>query len=97
MNTSGPLFHHTGNVRSAGGRMAKIANYAALFFAMAIFAITSANLLGPAFAWTVSNGSYSHEHVTNLTNPNAVCGNHLCASGEIPQHPPVVTPVKGIQ
>jgi hypothetical protein len=78
--------------------MAKIANYKLLTFAIAIFVMAiSPNLLGSAFAWTVSNDYYSHEHVTVLTNPSAVCGDHKCTPGEIPQQPPVVTPVKEIQ
>jgi hypothetical protein len=97
MNTSGLLFHHTGNVRSVGGRMAKIASYTALFFAMGMFAIV-ANLgfAGSAFAQD-PNGLYSHSHITALWDPNLVCGNHICAPGEMPQHPPVVVPVKGIK
>lgn len=67
--------------------MAKTVNYKALFFALAIFAIASANLVGSASAWSVNNNYYSHEHLTNVPNPGAVCGNHKCAPGETPQHP----------
>jgi hypothetical protein len=82
--------------------MAKIASYKLLLFAVATFVIAlGPNLLGSAFAWTVStwtvsNNYYSHGHNTVLSTPNAVCGDHKCAPGEIPQHPPVV-PVKGVQ
>jgi hypothetical protein len=78
--------------------MAKMASYKVLLFAVAMFVIASSpNLLGSAFAWTVSNGYYSHDHATVLTNPKAVCGDHQCAPGETPQNPPIVVPVKGIR
>lgn len=96
MNTSGPLFHHTGNVRPVGGRMAKIVNYAALLFATAMFVVLSPSLAGSAYAY-LGDGHHTYITATVLTNPNLVCGNHICASGEMPQHLPVVTPVKGIK
>jgi hypothetical protein len=78
--------------------MAKIVNYKLLLFTVATFVIISSpNLLGSASAWTVSNNYYSHQHSTVLTNPSTICGDHKCAPGEIPQQPPVVTPVKEIQ
>jgi hypothetical protein len=49
--------------------------------------IASLNLAGSAFAWTVSNGYYSHEHATSLTNGHLVCGDHKCALDEVIQHP----------
>jgi hypothetical protein len=76
--------------------MAKIANYRMLFFAISIFAVASSPyLLSSAFAWTVSNESYSDAPVTDLTNPGAVCGDHPCALGETPQPPKAVQPVSG--
>jgi hypothetical protein len=61
--------------------------YTVLLSAVAMFAIIlGPNLVGSAFAWTVSNGYYSHEHGTDLANPHVVCGNHLCAPGEMPRH-----------
>lgn len=77
--------------------MARVANYAILFFAIAMFALTTSTvLLGSAFALTATY-DYSHEHTTDLTNPGTVCGDHVCAPGEMPQGPSVVTPVKEIQ
>ncbi len=97
MNTDGRSSHLTGSVRSVGGRMAKIASYRPLFFAMAMFAmVANLSFTGSAFAED-PNGLYSHSHITALWDPNLVCGNHLCAPGEMPQHVPVVTPVKGIK
>ncbi|GEM_PF-2395615 len=66
-----------------------------LLFGIAMFAIINSNLVGSAFAWTVSNGYYSHEHATATTNPSLVCGDHPCGPGETPQHPKKVDPVKG--
>ncbi len=69
-------------------------SYMILLFGIAMSAIISPNLVGSAFAWTVSNGYYSHVHATAFTNPSLVCGNHPCGPGETPQHPKTV-PVKG--
>jgi hypothetical protein len=84
-------------VRSVIGRMAKTTNYATLFFAIAMFAIVAnQSLSGVAYAVNVYS-SNSITPVTSLTDPNVVCGNHLCAPGEMPHHPTVVAPLKGIQ
>ncbi|MFZ1075818.1 MAG: hypothetical protein WAN47_00120 [Nitrosotalea sp.] len=78
--------------------MAKIVCYKLLLCAVAMFVIAiGPSLLTSAFALTVSNGYYSHSHVTALTDPNLVCGNQLCTPGEMPHHPIVVVPAKGIQ
>jgi len=77
--------------------MAKIVSYAALFFAMAMIAIVaSPSFSGAAFGEIKEAKSYDTPS-TATTAPNVVCGNHLCAPGELPQHPPIVLPVKGIQ
>ncbi len=82
-------------VRSVVGRMAKMTNYATLFFAIAMFAIVAnQSLSGVAYAVNVYSTN-PPTPVTVLTDPNVVCGNHLCAAGETPQHPAVVVPVKG--
>jgi len=75
--------------------MARIVNYTALLFAIAMFAIVQ-SLSGTAFAIN-QGGSYSHSHETATWNHGLVCRDHKCAPGEMPQHPPVVVPVKGIQ
>ena len=96
MNTDGLLFHHAGNVRPAGGRMAKIVDYTALLFVTAMFAIAaSSSFAGSAFAED-PNGLYSHSHVTALWDNGLVCGDHRCAPGEMPRNPTIVSPVKGI-
>ena len=95
MNTNGLSSHLIGSAGSVGEHMAKMASYKAMFFAMAIFAMAS-SFAGSAFAEDPNN-SYSHSHTTALWDHNLVCGNHMCASGEMPQHPPVVIPVKGIK
>jgi hypothetical protein len=66
-----------------------------LLIGIAMFAITSSNVVGSAFAWTVSNEYYSHEHATATTNHGLVCGDHPCCHGETPQHPKKADPVKG--
>jgi hypothetical protein len=77
--------------------MAKIASDKAMFFAIAIFAVAaSPSFAGSAFA-DDPNGLYSHSHTTALWDPNLVCGNHICVLGEMPQHPSIVIPVKGIK
>ena len=94
-STNGPLFHLTGNVRSVGGRMAKIANYTALLFAIAMFAIV-ANQSSSAVAFAEGkDGRYDDTPSTALTDPKVVCGDHKCAQGESPQDPTPVTPVRG--
>ena len=77
--------------------MAKIANDTALLFAIAMFAIAVIpSFAGSAFAED-PNGLYSHSHITTLWDSSLVCGDHKCAPGEMPQHPPTVIPVKGIK
>ena len=74
--------------------MAKITNYAALLFGIAMFAIVaSPSLSGVAFA-EGKDGKNDDTPSTALTAPNAVCGNHLCSPGETPQHPTPVIPVR---
>ena len=73
--------------------MAKIANYVALLFAIAMFAIVaSPSFSGVAFA-EGKDGKYDDTPSTALTDPNVVCGNHKCAPGESSQNPTPVTPV----
>jgi F0F1-type ATP synthase membrane subunit a len=82
-------------VRSAVGRMAKTTNYAALFFAVAMFAIVAnQGLSGVAYAVMV-HSSNPPTPVTSSTDPYIVCGNHLCTPGEMPHHPAKVVPVTG--
>ena len=75
--------------------MARIANYAALLFAIAMFAIVS-SLAGTALAINQED-SGSDTHRTATWDPGLVCGDHKCAPGETPHNPPIVTPVKGIK
>jgi hypothetical protein len=77
--------------------MAKTLNYMALLFAIAMFALVpSLNFSGVAFA-DDQDGRYSHQHLTASWDHGLVCGDHRCAPGEFPQHPPAVVPVKGIR
>jgi len=74
--------------------MAKTLNYIALFFAIAMFALVpSQSFSGIAFA-DDNNGMYSHSHITASWNHGLICGDHKCASGETPQPPKVVEPVR---
>ncbi len=74
--------------------MAKIGNYLALLFAIAMFALVSSpSFSGIAFA-DDNNGMYSHSHITALWDNSLVCGDHKCAPGEMPQHPKPVEPVR---
>ena len=73
--------------------MAKILNYTVLF-TIAMFALVPGlSFSGIAFAED-QNGQYSHTHATATWNPGLVCGDHKCASGEMPQHPKAVEPVR---
>lgn len=92
-NTSGLESRPDGNARSAGGRMARTANYVALLFSIAMFTIVQ-SLAGTAFA-TNQDDSASHE--TAAWDHGLVCGDHKCAPGEMPHPPPIVSPVKGIK
>jgi len=75
--------------------MAKIANYVALLFAIAMFAIV-ANQSSSAVAFAEGkDGRYDDTPSTALTDPKVVCGDHKCAQGESPQDPTPVTPVRG--
>ncbi len=76
--------------------MAKIVNHTALLLTVATLAIgLSSTFAGVAFA-DDQDGRYSHQHITASWNHGLVCGDHRCAPGELPQHPPAVVPVKGI-
>ena len=75
--------------------MARIANYGALLFAMAMFVLVQ-SLSGTAFAINQA-GSVSHAHETSTWDHGLVCGDHKCAPGEMPHPPPIVSPVKGIK
>jgi len=75
--------------------MARIANYGALLFAMAMFVLVQ-SLSGTAFAINQA-GSVSHSHETSTWDHGLVCGDHKCAPGEMPHPPPIVSPVKGIK
>ncbi len=67
-------------------------DYKPLMLSMAIFATAAIVVLAnPAFAY--QGGDYSHAISTRLTNPDLVCGNHLCGPGEMPQTPKAVEPV----
>ena len=71
--------------------MAKIANHMASLFAIAVFALV------PIFSGIVfadDNGMYSHSHITASWNHGLICGDHRCASGETPQPPKTVEPVR---
>lgn len=75
--------------------MAKIANLTTLLLTLAVFAIgISSTFVGFAFA-DVQEGVAYHSHVTTLTDPNLVCGNHLCTPGELVGNPEPVVPVRG--
>ncbi len=58
-------------------------------------------LMGPAltfsgFAFAEDQGnSYSHQHITVTWDHGLVCGDHLCAPGELPKNPSPVEPVDG--
>lgn len=92
-NTGGLELRTDGNVRPVGGRMARTANYAALLFTIAMFAIVQ-SLAGYAFA-TSQDDSATHQTAT--WDHGLVCGDHKCAPGEMPHPPPIVSPVKGIK
>jgi hypothetical protein len=70
-------------------------SYKKLFLSIAVFTIgLSSTFSGFAFAEN-QNGSYHHTPLTALTDPNVVCGNHLCAPGESSVNPQPVVPVRG--
>jgi hypothetical protein len=74
--------------------MAKITSYREMVFAIAMFAIVAnLSLSGVAFA-EHGDGTYHDSPLTALTDPNTVCGNHLCAPGESSQNPTPVIPVR---
>jgi hypothetical protein len=74
--------------------MAKIASYKEMVFAIVMFAIVvNLSLSGVAFA-EHRDGTYDDTPLTALTDPSAVCGNHLCAPGESSQNPTHVIPVR---
>ncbi len=73
--------------------MAKITNYAALLFAILLAIVLQPSLSDIAFAY-VQNDMYSHSHATALTDPNLVCGDHICSPGETSHNPKAVEPVK---
>ena len=74
--------------------MAKIVNYTALLFSIAMLAlVTSPSVTDIAFA-DDQDGTYSHSHVTASWDNGLVCGDHKCAPGEMPQHPKPVEPVR---
>ncbi len=75
--------------------MAKIANLKAQLLTLAVLAIgASSAFVGFAFA-DDQDSRYSHQHITASWDNNLVCGDHKCASGETPQPPHVVVPVRG--
>jgi hypothetical protein len=70
-------------------------SYKKLFLSIALFTIgLGSTFSGFAFA-DVQEGMPYHSHVTTLTDPNLVCGNHLCAPGELAGNPQPVVPVRG--
>ena len=44
----------------------------------------------PVFAY--KGGDYSQAIYTDLTNPDLVCGDHICGPGETPQPPAAAEP-----
>lgn len=74
--------------------MAKI-SYKALLLPVAIFAIVlGPSLAGSAFA-DDKNGMYSHSHITASWDNGLVCGDHRCSTGQTPQYPVPVVPIRG--
>lgn len=71
-----------------------MANYKRFVLAIAVFAmVPGLSITGIAFAYQ-DNVDYTHTPATDLTNPGLVCGDHKCASGEVPHYPTPVAPVR---
>lgn len=70
-----------------------MSNYTKFVLALTLFTVfTGVGISSQVFALQ-DNGDHAHTHVTVLTDPNLICGNHRCVLGESYLNPPsVITP-----
>jgi hypothetical protein len=86
ININGASWQLGGCVVLVGRHLDKEINYTTLFLSIVLFVFAfGSTFSSTASAAIDSGGHYTYAPATASTNPNLVCGDHICHPGEVPK------------